>query len=131
MRPYVDLGATYIRDLVTALEGREVLHHLAGDCADAHTVFRALLSLALDAEPKERTKLLTEARGWLREHRTALATLSALAGNVPKADPSTTPDAVAKADKADEAAMKAKRKKERQALIDAGEDLGDESEASE
>jgi hypothetical protein len=41
-----------------------------------------MLGLAVDAEPKARTAFLSEARGWLREHRTTLATLSALAGDI-------------------------------------------------
>jgi hypothetical protein len=77
------MGAAYTRALLTMLQERPALFPLAGDCADAHALYRGLLSLALASEDaKERAALLTEARGWLREHRTSLATLSALAGDI-------------------------------------------------
>jgi hypothetical protein len=88
MRPHVEQGATYVAALLAFLEGKPALHPLAGDCADAHTLYRALLGLSLATEDaKERAALLSEARGWLREHRTALATLSALAGDVKLSEP--------------------------------------------
>jgi hypothetical protein len=90
MRPHVETGAPYILALLGMLEGKPALHALAGDCADAHVLYRATLALALDAEDaKTRAVLMSEARGWLREHRTALATLSALAGGMklPEPDP--------------------------------------------
>ncbi len=89
LRPHLELGAPYIATLRRLLEGKEALHPLAGDVADAHVMFRALLDLAAQAEgAKERGSLLAEARGWLKEHRTALATLSKLAGDLrlPEAD---------------------------------------------
>lgn len=83
MRPHVQGGAPYIVALLGMLEGKPALHALAGDCADSHVVYRALLSLALGTDdPRARATLLGEARGWLREHRTALATLCALAGGL-------------------------------------------------
>ncbi len=83
VRPHLECGVTYTASLLAMLEGRPALHPLAGDCADAHAMYRALLGLALATEDaKERASLLGEARGWLREHRTALATLSALAGDL-------------------------------------------------
>jgi hypothetical protein len=82
MRPHVETGAPYTCALLGMLEGKPALFPLAGDCSDAHVMYRALLALALDADPKDRGSLLSEARGWLREHRTALATLSALAGDL-------------------------------------------------
>jgi hypothetical protein len=82
LRPFVELGRPYVTSLVELLDGRPSLHPLAGSVADSHVMFRALTALALSAEGRDRTALLTEARGWLREHRTALATLLALAGDV-------------------------------------------------
>ena len=83
LRPFVEQGAPYITALLSMLEGKPALHPLAGDCADAHVMYKATLSLAVAAEePKARAALMSEARGWLREHRTALATLSALAGDL-------------------------------------------------
>ena len=83
LRPYIEVGAPYIAALLAVLKGRPELHPLAGDTADAHVMYRACLALATQAEDaKARASLMTEARGWLREHRTALATLSALAGGM-------------------------------------------------
>lgn len=90
MRPHLETGAPYIVALLGMLDGKPALHPLAGDCADAHVMYRACLALALEAaEARERASLMSEARGWLREHRTALATLSALAGGMklPEPDP--------------------------------------------
>ena len=83
LRPFVEQGASYVVALLSMLDGKPALRPLAGDCADAHAMYRATLSLAVAAEfPKDRAALMAEARGWLREHRTALATLSALAGGM-------------------------------------------------
>lgn len=83
LRPYVEQGQSYIVALLDMLDGKPALHALAGDVADAHVMYRATLGLALEAEDaKTRTALMVEARGWLREHRTGLATLSALAGGM-------------------------------------------------
>jgi hypothetical protein len=83
MKPHIEQGATYTRALLVMLDGRPALFPLAGDCADAHAMYRGLMGLAMATEDaKERAGLLSEARGWLREHRTALATLSALAGDI-------------------------------------------------
>lgn len=88
LKPHIDRGASYVVALLGMLEGKPALHPLAGDVADAHVVYRATLALALDAEDaKTRASLMSEARAWLREHRTALATLSALAGNLQLPDP--------------------------------------------
>jgi hypothetical protein len=83
MRPHVEHGAPYIAALLGMLEDKPALHPLAGDCADAHCMYRGLMALALAAEDaKTRAALMSEARGWLREHRTALATLCSLAGGL-------------------------------------------------
>jgi hypothetical protein len=90
LRPFIEMGASYTVSLLAMLEGKPALFPLAGDISDAHALYRGLLSLALETtDAKERASLLSEARGWLREHRTALATLSALAGDikVPSPDP--------------------------------------------
>jgi hypothetical protein len=83
MRPHIETGRSYIAALVAMLGDKPALHPLAGDAADSHVVYRALLSLALATDDAAaRATLLGEARGWLREHRTALATLCALAGGL-------------------------------------------------
>jgi hypothetical protein len=88
LRPFVEQGAPYVRDLLALLAGRPELHPLAGDAADAHVVYLGLRTLALQSEdPKERASLLSEARGWLREHRSSLATLCALAGDIKLPEP--------------------------------------------
>ena len=88
LRPFIEQGAAYATALLAILDGKPALAPLASDCADAHTLYRALLSLALAAEGKEQAALLAEARAWLKEHRTAIATLSKLAGDIklPRAD---------------------------------------------
>jgi hypothetical protein len=89
LRPFIELGQSYTIALLAMLKDRPALFALAGDTADAHVMYRALLQLATETEaPKDRAALLSEARGWLREHRTGLATLSALAGDIeiPAAD---------------------------------------------
>lgn len=83
MRPHVELGRPYVTALLAMLESKPVLWSLAGDVADAHVLYRAHVALAVAAEEtKERNDLMQEARAWLREHRTALATLRALAGDL-------------------------------------------------
>ena len=92
MIPHIAHGKPYIGALLTTLEGRPALHPLAGDCADAHVMYRALLALALATDDaKERASLLSEARGWLREHRTTLATIASLAGDIQPPTPDATP----------------------------------------
>jgi len=88
LRPFIEQGAGYVTALLGILDGKPALAPLAGDCADAHVMYRAVLALALNAEGKARAALLAEARGWLKEHRTAIATLSKLAGDIklPKPD---------------------------------------------
>ena len=90
LRPYIEQGAAYVVALLGMLGDRVALQPLAGDVADAHALYRATLGLATAAtDPKERAALMSESRSWLREHRTGLATLSALAGGMrlPEADP--------------------------------------------
>jgi len=90
LRPFIQQGAPYVAALLAMLGERVELHPLASDVADSHVMYLGLRTLALGCEiPKERTALLTESRGWLREHRTSLATLAALAGGMtlPTPDP--------------------------------------------
>ena len=103
LRPYVEAGRPYTVALLGMLDGKPALHALAGDCADAHCVYRATLGLALAEEnAKDRAALMSEARGWLREHRTALATLAALAGGMqlPAPDPHAALFAIAAEERA-------------------------------
>lgn len=78
MRPFVEHAHGYAAVLAGTAR-RSELSALAGDAATAETVYRALLAAAVNGE-KIDLGLLAEARNWLREHRTALATLSNLAG---------------------------------------------------
>jgi hypothetical protein len=74
------------------LQERPALFPLAGATADAHALYRAHVALALaTADTKERGQLMTEARGWLREHRSNLATLAALAGSIAIPTPPDVP----------------------------------------
>lgn len=82
LRPHVVDGASYAMRLRERFDD-PVLGSLVGDVADAHTMYRALLALAAKGDGDA----LREARAWLREHRSALATLSGLAG-----ESSTAPD---------------------------------------
>lgn len=76
MKPYVINGRDYAVDLLHRIGSDPVLARLAGDVADAHTCFRALIALAGTGD----AEALREARHWLREHRSALVTLVKLAG---------------------------------------------------
>ena len=92
MRPHVEHGRPYTAALLALLDGKPALHPLAGDVADAHVMYRATLALALEAEDgKARAALMSEARGWLREHRASLATLSAIAGDIRLPAPDVDP----------------------------------------
>lgn len=77
MRPFVEGGGKYALALLTRIGSDDVLARLAGDVADAHTVFRALIALGAKGD----AEALREARHWLREHRSALTTLVKLAGD--------------------------------------------------
>lgn len=88
LRPHVELGRPYVTALLALLDGKPQLYPLAGDVADAHVLYRAHVALATAAETaKDRAALMADARAWLREHRTALATLAALAGDLKLPDP--------------------------------------------
>lgn len=99
LRPFVAAGAGYVRALLAVIGERPELAALAGDVADSHTLFLGLRTLALASEePKERAALLGEARAWAREHRSGLATLAALAGDIrlPAVDPHEALRAIAR-----------------------------------
>ena len=74
LRPHVEDGAEYGSDLLARFPD-PCLARLVGDVADAHCVYRGLLALGAAGD----VEALREARAWLREHRSALATLSGLA----------------------------------------------------
>lgn len=74
LSPHVRDGAAYGIELLRRFPD-PALARLAGDVADSHTVYRALLALGAQGD----VEALREARAWLREHRSALATLSGLA----------------------------------------------------
>ena len=76
MVPLVELAQRYAAELAATVPQTPALGALAGDAATAAAVYRGLLSLGTAGD----MDALREARGWLREHRQALAVLSALAG---------------------------------------------------
>lgn len=78
LAPYIVHAQTYAGELSAAVPQTPALGVLCGDAATAATVYRALLAAATSAGTID-TELLAEARSWLREHRTCLATLGALA----------------------------------------------------
>lgn len=75
LRPFVEGGAAYGVELMRRVAGDPALVRFAGDVADAHTVYRALLALAAKGD----MTALKEARAWLAQHRAGLATLAGLA----------------------------------------------------
>lgn len=77
LRGSVEDGAAYAMELLTRFPD-PALARLVGNTADAHTMYRALLSLAAKGDGSG--KCLTEARGWLNEHRACLRELASLAG---------------------------------------------------
>ena len=93
MRGAAEQGLAYRDELQSILVDKDVLFPLAGATVDANTLYRATLALAVKARnPERRAALMSESRAWLKEHRTALGTLSALAGDLrlpagPVADP--------------------------------------------
>jgi len=73
LTPFVAGGAEHGLELLQRFPD-PALARLVGNAADAHTVYRALLHLAAQGD----SQALGEARAWLREYRSCLATLSAL-----------------------------------------------------
>jgi hypothetical protein len=77
LRPFVLEAVRYGLDLQARFD-EPALARLIGDTADAHAIYKGLIALGSKGD----TKALTEARGWLREHRACLRELAALAGLV-------------------------------------------------
>lgn len=82
LTPHVREGAQYAMELAGRFTD-PALTRLVGDTADAHTIYRALLALGAAGD----AKALTEARAWLREHRSCLRELAALAAVAAEAEP--------------------------------------------
>lgn len=80
MAPLVAHAQEYAAQLSSMVPQTPALGALAADAAVAEAVFRGLLSIGAAGD----FDALKEARGWLREHRQALVTLAALAGDVGK-----------------------------------------------
>ena len=78
LSPYVREGVRVAADFVTRFPDDPAIAPLLGSTVDAWVVFRALLALGAAGDGQA----LTEARGWLREHRACIATLAALAGDL-------------------------------------------------
>jgi len=77
LRPFAELAVRQATDLVQELpKGARTscLEQLACDTATAQAVYRGLLALGATGD----MKALTEARGWLREHRQNVITLTEL-----------------------------------------------------
>ena len=77
LAPHVRAGAAHGVELLGRFTD-PALGALVGATADAHTVFRALLSQGAAGD----AKALTEAKAWLREYRACMRELAALAGLV-------------------------------------------------
>ncbi len=75
LQPTAKLAQGYAIDLAATLPAHPALLALAGDAADARAIYRGLLTLAAQGD----AEALKEARAWLREHRSCLATLAGLA----------------------------------------------------
>ncbi len=88
LQPLVAHAQTYAAQLAAAVPQTPALGALAADAAIAETVFRGLLSLGAAGDGTSR--VLSEARAWLREHRQALVTLAKLAGDA-EVPPSIAP----------------------------------------
>lgn len=78
LAPLVGHAQRYAAQLSATIPQTPALGALAGDAATAEAVYRGLLALATTGETID-VSILSEARAWLREHRTVVATLSALA----------------------------------------------------
>lgn len=78
LQPHIEEGAEYALALLERCQGDRVLARLAGDTADAHAVYRGYVALAVQGD----MEAAREARAWLREHRSCLATFSALANEI-------------------------------------------------
>lgn len=74
LAPHVRHGLAYAVALAERFPD-PALARLVGDTSDAHVIYRALLALGAAGD----AKALTEARAWLREHRSCLRELTALA----------------------------------------------------
>ena len=81
VRPHVAHAHTEALELVTetGAEGSTSLSGFAEDAADAHAMYRALMSLALAEGTDEKTASAarSEARAWMKEHRQSLLSLRA------------------------------------------------------
>ncbi len=77
LTPFVKDGQRYAAELMGRYPD-PALARLVGATCDAHTMSRALLSLAAQNDKDA----LGESRAWLREHRACLRELAALAGMV-------------------------------------------------
>ncbi len=83
LAPSVKDGVDYAMTLMARFPD-PALARLVGATCDAHVMAQALLRLAARGDDKA----LPEARAWLREHRSCLRELAALAGLVAEADTS-------------------------------------------
>jgi hypothetical protein len=78
LTPHVTAGVAMLGELVHRFPDDAALRPLIGAAVDAWTVYRALLVLGVNGDGDA----LKESRAWLREHRAAMATISALAGEL-------------------------------------------------
>lgn len=88
LSPYVAEGVALAAEYVTRFPPDPALRPLIGGAVDSWVVYRALLGLGAQGDGEA----LKESRAWLREHRSAIATLAALMNDAPKA--AETPEQV-------------------------------------
>jgi hypothetical protein len=80
MAPHVSDGIALMGQLVLRFPDDAALRPVIGAAVDAWTVYRAMLTLGASGD----TQALSESRAWLREYRSLMVTLSALAGELSK-----------------------------------------------
>ena len=81
LSPFVADGVRLAGEFAQRFPDDPALRPLLGAAVDSWVVYRALLALGAQGDGQA----LSEARAWLREHRAAIATLAALAGEVKQA----------------------------------------------
>jgi hypothetical protein len=81
VRPFVEVALDEVVQLVqeAGAEASTSLQGFAEDAADAHAMYRALMSIALDekSDAKTAADARQEARAWMKEHRQSLLSLRA------------------------------------------------------
>jgi hypothetical protein len=79
LSPFVAEGARLAAELSQRFPDDAALRPLIGAAVDAWVLYRALLALGAQGDGEA----LKESRAWMREHRSLLATISGMAGELP------------------------------------------------